>query len=390
MYDEETIGVVVPAYNEEAHIGSVIETIPAYVDRVYVVDDASTDDTWAVIREYARRINSSSADTDQAGGASSRPMPGEGGPPAAEVGTDGGFTPRVVSVRHETNRGAGAAVKTGYSYALEDEMDVVAVMDGDGQMDPDELERIIKPVVDGGATYAKGNRLRSRRDYDGMSRWRLFGNGLLTLLTRVSSGYWELSDPQNGFTAISKGGLRAVSFDRLYDQYGFLNDMLQALNINREPIADVPHSAVYANETSSIKYSTFIPTVSILLARNFVERLARSYLIRRFHPLVLCYALGAIVMVTGAIGGAYAVSSSGIDSFLGGMTSLAVGVLGVLLLILGAWFDVEDNEGLVLGYDRPNSTDVAAETEKRVPSAALPEAVGDGGTSTGTPEVDNG
>ncbi|MFC5135068.1 MULTISPECIES: glycosyltransferase family 2 protein [Haloferacaceae] len=379
MYDGHSVGVVVPAYNEEGHVGDVIETIPAYVDRVYVVDDASTDDTWTEIREHARRLNdpsvgSRSEDVEPIG-------PEAGGfIVEAEVGTDGGVTPGIMPIQHETNRGAGAAVKTGYAHALADDIDVVAVMDGDGQMDPDHLERIIDPVVAGDVTYAKGNRLRSGRDYEQMSRWRLFGNGLLTFLTRISSGYWDLSDPQNGFTAISNEGLRAIRFDRLYDQYGFLNHMLLALNVNREPIADVSHPAKYADETSGIQYSTFVPTLSILLARNFLERLVRSYLIRRFHPLIVCYVLGTLTLITGVVGGLYAVSTPAVDGFLGGMASITVGVLGGLLLTLGAWFDVSENEGLVRDVERPVTDPSDAGQRSRTLPGSIPDPIRDGGT----------
>ncbi|MFC5277836.1 glycosyltransferase family 2 protein [Halorubrum rubrum] len=379
MYDGHTVGVVVPAYNEAGHVGDVIETIPAYVDRVYVVDDASTDDTWAEIREHARRINGSSVGSTSDDASPIRPEAG-GFVVEAEVGTDGGVTPRILPIRHETNRGAGAAVKTGYAHALADDIDVVAVMDGDGQMDPDHLDRIIDPVIAGDATYAKGNRLRSGRDYEQMSRWRLFGNGILTFLTRISSGYWSLSDPQNGFTAISKEGLRTIRFDRLYDQYGFLNHMLLALNVDRQPIADVPHPAKYADETSGIQYSTFVPTLSILLARNFLERLVRSYFVRRFHPLIVCYVLGVLTLLTGVVGGAYAVATPAVDVFLGGMTSITVGVLGGLLLTLGAWFDVSDNEGLVRDVERPVTDPSDAGQRGRDAPGSVPDPIRDGGT----------
>ena len=325
MYDGRSVGVVVPAYNESGHVGEVIETMPDYVDRIYAVDDASTDGTWGEVRDCARRVNRR----------------------AAESSPDRGADTRVVTIQHDRNRGAGAAVKTGYSRALDDDIDVIAVMDGDGQMDPDHLERIVAPVAAGEVTYAKGNRLSSRRDYERMSRWRLFGNVLLTLLTRVSSGYWEVSDPQNGFTAISSDGLRRVRFERLYDEYGFLNHLLFALNLDREQIADVAHPSVYGDETSTIRYSTFVPRVSALLARNFVERIGRSYVLRQFHPLVVSYALGATVTLTGIFGGIYALSSASVDAFLGGMLSVSVGALGGLLLILGMWFDVSENDGLV-------------------------------------------
>lgn len=379
MYDGHTVGVVVPAYNEAGHVGEVIETIPAYVDRVYAVDDASTDDTWAEIREHARRINASPVGSGVDGVEPVGPR-ADRSAVEVEVGTDGGVTPQVVPIQHGTNRGAGAAVKTGYAHALADDIDVIAVMDGDGQMDPDHLERIIEPVIAGDATYAKGNRLRSGRDYEQMSRWRLFGNGLLTFLTRVSSGYWDLSDPQNGFTAISNEGLRRIRFDRLYDQYGFLNHMLLALNINREPIADVSHPAKYADETSGIRYSTFVPTLSILLARNFLERLVRSYFVRRFHPLIVCYVLGALALITGVAGGVYAVSTPAVDGFLGGMTSVTVGVLGGLLLTLGAWFDVSENEGLVRDVEQPATDHADAGQRGRTLPGSIPEPIRDGGT----------
>lgn len=327
MYDGRSVGVVVPAYNEEGHVAEVIETIPDIADRIYAIDDASTDETWAELRDCAQRVNARATD---------RRSP--------DSGDDAS---RVVAIQHERNRGAGAAVKTGYSRALEDGIDVVATMDGDGQMDPAHLERIVDPVASGEVTYAKGNRLGSRRDYERMSRWRLFGNVLLTFLTRISSGYWEISDPQNGFTAISNEGLRRVRFERLYDDYGFLNHILFALNLNRAKIADVSHPSVYGDETSTIRYSTFIPRLSVLLARTFVERIGRSYVIRRFHPLVICYALGAIVTVIGVSGGLFALLSPTVDAFLGGMMSVSVGALGGLLLTLGMWFDVSENTGLV-------------------------------------------
>ncbi|WP_128905548.1 glycosyltransferase family 2 protein [Halorubrum amylolyticum] len=332
MYDGRSVGVVVPAYNEAGHVGGVIETMPGYVDRIYAVDDASTDGTWEEIRDCARRIN----------GRAAEPSPERGAGP-----------PRVVTLRHDRNRGAGAAVKTGYSRALDDGVDVVAVMDGDGQMDPAHLERIVAPVAAGEVTYAKGNRLSSRRDCERMSRWRLFGNVALTLLTRASSGYWEVSDPQNGFTAISNDGLRRVRFERLYDEYGFLNHLLFALNLDREEIADISHPSEYGDETSSIRYATFVPRLSALLARNFLERIGRSYVLRRFHPLVVCYALGATVTFTGIFGGIYALSSAAVDAFLGGMVSVSVGAIGGLLLTLGMWFDVSENDGLVRSVPEP-------------------------------------
>ena len=351
MYEGHSVGVVVPAYNEEGLVGSVIETMPPFVDRIYVVDDASTDGTWEEITAAARRINDLEDEASDRAREESEEYARQVRERTTERpvadGGDGESAQRVVPVRHEHNRGAGAAVKTGYSLALADGIDVTAVMDGDGQMDPDELDRIIEPVVSGEATYAKGNRLHSREDRREMSNWRLFGNALLTMLTRVASGYWELSDPQNGYTAISNDGLQKVPFENLYEEYGFLNHLLVALNIREEPIADVAHPAVYGDETSTIRYSRFVPGLSMLLARSFIDRMTQSYLVRRFHPVVACYLLGAVVLLVGGTGGLYAALSSSVDAFLGGMVSFLVFAFGGLLLVLGCWFDVKENEGLV-------------------------------------------
>ncbi|WP_435099575.1 glycosyltransferase family 2 protein [Halorubrum sp. N11] len=361
MYDGQSVGVVVPAYNESGRIGEVIETMPGYVDRIYAVDDASTDETWAEMRDCARRINSRAAQSS----------PERGAGPS-----------RVVTIQHERNRGAGAAVKTGYSRALDDGVDVIAVMDGDGQMDPAHLERIVDPVAAGEVTYAKGNRLSSRRDYERMSRWRLFGNILLTFLTRISSGYWEVTDPQNGFTAISNDGLRQVRFERLCDDYGFLNHLLFALNLDRREIADISHPSVYGDETSTIRYATFVPRLSTLLAKNFVERIGRSYVLRRFHPLVVCYALGAMVTLTGIFGGVYTLASPGVDAFLGGMLSVSVGALGGLLLTLGMWFDVSENDGLVRFIPEPLKPGPEVDADREVTRSQRFPVFQDGGEVT--------
>jgi len=268
MYEHETVAVVIPVYNESGFIGEVIETVPSFVDRVYVVDDRSTDGSWAEVLERAdRTIGDVSAERSSVA-------------PTAAVGplADGGVDSpdRVVAIRHETNRGRGGAVKTGYGLALSDGIDVVAVMDGDGQMDPDVLTRIVDPVAEGRADYAKGNRLVDREHWTSMSGWRLFGNLSLTVLTRIASGYWGMRDPQNGYTAISAEALERLNTADLYEDYGFLNDLLVRLNVHGMRVVDVPMRAVYGEESSGIAYSSFVPNLSALLARRFLWRLWRK------------------------------------------------------------------------------------------------------------------
>jgi glycosyltransferase involved in cell wall biosynthesis len=188
VFDACRIGVVVPAYNEELLLGETVRSMPGYVTKIYVIDDCSTDRTPEVIR-----------------------------------GLD---DPRVVSLRHEVNRGVGGSIVDGYKMALKDGMDLVAVMAGDNQMDPAELPKLLAPVIDGRTDYAKGNRLLNRQMRKGMSNWRQLGNTMLTMLNKIGSGYWQVSDPQNGYTVISRRALEMLDLDAVYTYYGYCNDLL--------------------------------------------------------------------------------------------------------------------------------------------------------------------
>ena len=255
MYEGRRVGVVVPVYNEERFVGRVIETVPPFVDRLYVVDDASTDGTWS-------EINDHTVETWEDVDPQSVPL-ADGG--------EAGF--RVVAIRHGHNQGRGGAVKTGYQATLEHDVDVVAVMDGDGQMDPSILHEIVDPVVRGEADYVVGNRLGQPGTWREMPPFRLFGNLLLTGITRIASGFWSLSDPQNGYTAISRRALEALNLDALYDEYGFLNDVLVRLNVHGFEVVNVPMHARYGEESSGIRYSSFVPKLSALLGWLFIWRL---------------------------------------------------------------------------------------------------------------------
>lgn len=341
MYKDTTIGVVVPAYNEEGFVGEVIETVPSYVDRVYAIDDASSDGTWREIREAARRENEA--------------------PLHALTATSGGtavFSRPVVALRNGTNRGVGGSIKRGYSRALADGIGVVAVMNGDGQMDPQMLDRIVDPIVEGDADFAKGNRLVVPEFRRGMSRWRLFGNLLLTLLTRIASGYWRMMDPQNGYTAISADAIEAIRFETLYDDYGFCNDLLIALNAHDMRIADVAMPAVYGDESSSIVYSRFVPRLSRLLARRFVWRLNTKYLTAGVHPIAPLFYLGAITTVIGAgtVLRAITPSRDPRDRSNRQAAPLSVFVAGLMALVVAMALDMRANDHLAERFDeRPHS-----------------------------------
>ena len=330
MYDGKTVAAVIPAYNEEEFIGAVIDTLPPFIDRAYVIDDGSTDNTWDRIQSHAEKRNTGN----------SPDVVGNGGQvTTVEQNTE------VVPVKHESNRGVGAAIKTGYSRAVADRMDITTVIAGDGQTESDIVERIVKPVASGRADYSKGNRMLTR---EGMPMFRQIGNFMLALLTKIASGYWKVNDPQNGSTAISLAALESIAIDELYNDYGFVNNLLVHLNVHRMRIADVPRRAVYKNEKSHIKYSTFVPKLSWLLLRNFLWRLRVKYLERDFHPLAFLYLFGAVVTGTGFTGIAFGLV--GIGTIDGGIGYLGF-IIGSLMLILAMIFDHFENESLqIVGH----------------------------------------
>ncbi|MDS0475701.1 glycosyltransferase family 2 protein [Natrinema sp. 1APR25-10V2] len=345
MYREHTIGVVVPAYNEEGFVGEVIDTMPEYVDRIYVIDDQSTDGTWDEIQRHAETVNQESVlvaydETDVK-------------EDAATVVTDGGavasadFNQRVVPIQHEENRGVGGAIKTGYQRALEDEIDITAVMGGDGQMDPDILYKFLDPIVEDEADYTKGNRLLYKDYREGMSKWRFFGNSILTFLTKISSGYWKTMDPQNGYAAISYYALDNVGIEDMYEYYGYCNDLLVKLNAKGMRVADVAMPAIYGDEESSISYGSYIRRVSRMLLQNFLWRLKVKYLVLDFHPLALFYTFGAMTAVFGVLAGlwsVYAKVALGDPLFVRGASSLMLFTMGSMFLMFAMLFDMQVNE----------------------------------------------
>jgi glycosyltransferase involved in cell wall biosynthesis len=313
VYEGKTVAVVVPAYDEAGLIGATLAGIPDFVDRVFVVDDASRDGT----AEQAR----------------------------------GAGDPRVEVVVHERNEGVGAAIVTGYGRALEERIDVTAVMAGDNQMPPDELEALVAPVARGEIDYAKANRLVSGEAWTLIPRTRYLGNAVLSLLTKIASGYWHVADSQTGFTAIALPVLERLDLHRVYRRYGFPNDLLVHLNVVNARVRDVPSRPVYnVGERSDIRLRRVVPRISWLLVKGFFWRLREKYVIRDFHPLVFFYAFGFLATTLGLVLGAYVSARrifSGYD-----ITPATVGLIALLLLsgsqftLFAMWFDMESNKDL--------------------------------------------
>ncbi len=310
-YRGRRIAVVVPAYNEEELIGEVLDGIPDYVAKVYAVNDGSSDRTGEIIEDYARR------------------------------------DPRVVPIHHSPNRGVGAAITSGYKRAIEDGMDIAAVMAGDNQMDPAYLPALLDPIVEGRADYTKGNRLINEAYRKGMPAWRSFGNSILTFLTKIASGYWQMMDPQNGYTAISVKALAELPLDSIYQGYGYCNNLLVWLNIHNMTVRDVAIPARYGREKSKIRYSTYIPRVSRLLLSNFLFRLKTKYIQMGFHPLVFFYAAGAVLTPIGMIGGLVTLWEKFVMGapvlFVHGVLSFLVFMMGMQFLLFAMLFDMQAN-----------------------------------------------
>jgi glycosyltransferase involved in cell wall biosynthesis len=312
MLEGKRVAVVVPAHDEEGLIAATLQGIPGFVDRIYVVDDASKDAT----AERARAVED----------------------------------PRVEVITHDTNRGVGAAIVTGYQRALADRMDATAVMAGDNQMDPDELEFLTTPVVRDELDYAKANRLFTGSAWKLIPRNRYLGNAVLSLLTKVASGYWHIADSQAGYTVISLRVLQLLDLDRIYVSYGFPNDMLVHLNVWNARVRDFPSRPIYGvGERSGIRIRRVVPRISWLLWKGFFWRLREKYVIRDFHPLVFFYFLGFLMTSVGLLLGIFET----VKRLQGNSITPATVVLVALLLISGSqftlfamWFDMESNKDL--------------------------------------------
>ncbi len=313
MYRDKKVAVVVPAYNEEMLIKDTITSVPDYIDKIYAVNDCSTDRTAEIIEALAKD------------------------------------DPRIKCISHEKNKGVGAAIISGYRQALEDQMDVIAVMAGDNQMDPAFLESFLDPIIDGKADYTKGNRLLSPELRKGMSRWRLFGNSMLTFLTKVSSGYWQMMDPQNGYTAISRQALEMIDLYSVYPRYGYCNNLLCKLNVHGLRVMDINHPARYGNERSKIRYGNYIVKVSNLLLSDFLWRMKMKYTMQGFHPLVLFYLCGVVLSILGLLGGLYSLYYKFVLSgsiFEKGILALLIFIMGVQFLLFAMVFDMQHENGI--------------------------------------------
>jgi glycosyltransferase involved in cell wall biosynthesis/ActR/RegA family two-component response regulator len=314
-YREQNICVVIPAHNEEKLIGTTLDSIPDYIFRIYVVDDASTDRTPEIIREFAQK------------------------------------DARIFAIRHETNQGVGASIASGYQKALNEGMDIAVVMAGDNQMDPAFLPDFLDPIINKHVDYTVGNRLQNFEYRKGMPQIRVIGNALLTLLTKIASGYWQLMDPQNGYTAITRRALERINPSTIYPRYGYCNDILVKLNTYGFRAMNINHTSRYnIGESSGIRYRSYIFRLSKLLLKDFLWRLKEKYIIINFHPLVFFYLFGMIGITISIFLGLYSLFIKlefNEPLFIRATLLTILFFLGLILILFAMFFDMEQDRNLV-------------------------------------------
>lgn len=299
---------VMPAYNEAAHIADVIRRMPPIVDRIIVVDDHSSDNT---------------AEAAQATGDS-----------------------RVQTIRNPKNLGVGGATIVGYRRALEDGADVVVKVDSDGQMDPQVIPKLVKPIVEGNADYTKGFRFHDRESLRKMPKARLIGNLGLSYLVKMASGYWNIFDPTNGFTAIHRSSLAMIDLDNLSRDYFFETDMLCNLYRIQATVKDVPLPTHYGDELSQLNLFKVLVQFPGKLLCAYLKRIIWRYYVRDFSTFSLLFLVGWLLLLFGIVFGAtewYLNASRGVVTTTGTvMISVVPLFLGFQMLLHAAFLDVNN------------------------------------------------
>jgi len=307
--------VVIPAYQVSDHLAAVVQAIPDFVDHIAIVDDASTDGTLEIADKLAD-------------------------------------SPKVRVLRHQKNRGVGAAVMTGFHELMERGCHILVKLDGDGQMDPALIDRFVDPLVDGWADYAKGNRLSARSDLSGMPWTRLAGSVILTFLTKIASGYWQTLDPQNGFVAITRDALERIDYRRIDGRYFFENSMLISLNMISARCMDIRMAAAYGEERSSMSIWRVLGAFPPRLLRGFVRRVLRRYLLLDFSPVFPLLTVGLLMLIGGTIWGGYHWWLSAITGKIATTGTVMLAVLpvfsGLQMLLQALVLDIENGRALAV------------------------------------------
>jgi glycosyltransferase involved in cell wall biosynthesis len=308
MYKNNLIAVVLPAHNEARHIGQTINDVPEFVDNVIVVDDCSSDDTLKV---------------------------------ASACGDS-----RVICLQTPENQGVGGAMTLGYRRGIELNVDIIVKMDGDGQMPPEHLPLLLDAITDQSFDYAKGNRFLVSKSLGAMPKHRLFGSIVLTFMNKLASGYWQVFDPQNGYTAVRTSALKMLDLESIHKRYFFENDMLCQLNYHAFRVKDVGIPARYGEEESGLNPFKISLTFPFLLLRRFLRRIYHRYILIDFSPIALFLLAGSILFLWGMLFGIYVWSHSfftGRPALTGTiMLALVPLILGFQLLLQAIVLDIHE------------------------------------------------
>ncbi|MEA5077246.1 MAG: glycosyltransferase family 2 protein [Anaerolineaceae bacterium] len=297
---DQRIGVVIPAYKVEKHIAGVITTLPQWVKKIIVVNDCSPDATSEIVRSI----------------------------------TD----PRIHLIEHPKNQGVGGAMLSGFQYALQQELDILVKMDGDGQMDPNYLPQLIAPILEGKADYTKGNRFLHPVALQRMPFFRMAGNLALTFMTKLASGYWNIFDPNNGYLAISMEKLRAIEPRNIARNYFFETSMLCELRRLNAVVEDVAIPAIYKDEKSSMNLPREFFNFLFNLSGRFFKRMFRRYFLYDFNAASF-YIVSGILL--GLFGGIWGIAKWAKSSQTGIPATTGTVLIAVLPIILAIQFLVQ-------------------------------------------------
>jgi len=313
MYKGKKVALVIPAYNEQRLIKPTLENVPKTVDKVFVVNDCSTDNMVGVVKGVMKKDK------------------------------------RVVLLNHSKNLGVGQAIITGYKRVVEDKYDIAVVIGGDHQMDLVDLPNFLEPLVKGEADYTKGNRfLYAKGVPNVMPAKRVFGNSVLTLIAKWASGYWKIFDTQDGYTAITREAIERVDWSKAWKGYGYVGDWLVLFNVYNLRVKDVPRRAIYlkGERQSQIKVGRYILRVFPRMVKQFFWRLNIKYFIQNFHLLFILYYLGLFLLSLGIVFGVkiaidgFTGHVSGNQSVLDALTLIT----GLQFLLFAIFFDMEENK----------------------------------------------
>jgi glycosyltransferase involved in cell wall biosynthesis len=314
VYKDKKISLVIPAHNEERLIGPTLEGVPETIDRVYVIDDASQDSTCEVVEKYAL------------------------------------IDPRIELIRHEVNKGVGAAIITGYQRSSADGYDIAVVVGGDNQMPLEVVEELLEPVASGEVDYTKGNRfLMPQVGLDGMPWTRFIGNALISIMTKMASGYYKIYDVVDGYTAISKRAIDLIDWGKAWKGYGYPMDFLVRLNAYGLKVKDVPRRAIYleGERQSQIKGVNYALRVTPMMVRGFFWRLLSKYLVRDFHPLLFFYIFGLLLLPLGVLYGGFLVYQQFTGEGVTGPRSVVCAlmiIMGIQFLLFAMLYDMQESE----------------------------------------------